>query len=282
MISEKEIVRMVSVREGKTFKTERQVTKGPISCISTTTRSRVQIDDENRQLSIFTDDSPEQTGRILLARLEQVPPIADDDLEDWYGVQAVLAERAKLPFTFGKWRKPVIQFVWSRGDLRLRRYYPAFEDLCKTVTLLRSLRISADEISEQKRLDVTFTDFAIATFISNAAFSQSLSHPNEDDAELQKSIARISARKSGAGVAVLDLATEWGISTHQAYRRLKEAHARKVIQRANRSERGNRKLYLPSPPIQMLPDPEEIFRTLGRDHVTFRHPITGKPVRYRK
>jgi hypothetical protein len=281
MISEKEIVRMVAVRTGKTFKTEKQVTKGPISCISTTTRSRVQIDDENRHLSVFMDDSPEQTKRILEARIEKTREIKDTELEAWHGLQAVLTERAKLPIEFGEWRKALLSSVWAE-DVRVRRYYPAFEDLCAVVTLLRSLRFNEDELAKKQKHVVTFTDFAITNLLSNDAFSQSLSCPDEEDAELQTAIKRTSERRKGAGVSAKDVANDLGISHDSAYRRIREALERGAIARANKSEEANRKLYLPLKPVQMLPNPETVFQELDLPTVTFAHPVTGNIVRYEK
>ena len=272
---------MVTVREGKTFKTEKQVTKGPICCVSTTTKGRLQIDDENRFISIFTDDSPEQTKRILEESSKTAPEIDDDQLADWHGLQAVLAERAKLPFEFEHWRAHLAENVWNK-DVRIRRYFPAFEGLARSVCLLRSFRFSDQHLHDAGKHRVTFVDFAVANLISNTAFSQSLSSPTEDDSELQRALLRISDRQDGAGVNAVDLAKELGISEHRAYRRLKRAHEARNIERANKSERGNRKLYLPAAPVQMLPDPQTIFRLLDLKEVSFRHPITGQLVRYRK
>jgi len=57
-----------------------------------------------------------------------------------------------------------------------------------------------------------------------------------------------------------------------------------LIQRANRSQKGNRKLYLPAAArIQFLPKPEDVFEmACVSDRVKFVHPITGEPVIYEK
>src|ERR1019366_4723510 len=57
LISEGSLVHMITVRRGGGFVTERHVTKGPIACISTTTKDRVEVDDETRNLSIWIDES---------------------------------------------------------------------------------------------------------------------------------------------------------------------------------------------------------------------------------
>ena len=57
----------MAVPEKGGFRTEKKVTEGPVSCISTATLNQLQVDDETRHLSIWTDESEEQTARILKA-----------------------------------------------------------------------------------------------------------------------------------------------------------------------------------------------------------------------
>src|SRR5262249_11125556 len=66
LISENELIRIVTVRgKGGRLTTKKQITKGPVACISTTTKNRLSIDDETRHLSIWIDETAEQTKRIL-------------------------------------------------------------------------------------------------------------------------------------------------------------------------------------------------------------------------
>jgi hypothetical protein len=56
-----------------------------------------------------------------------------------------------------------------------------------------------------------------------------------------------------------------------------------VIRRANKSEKTNRKLFLPTPRPRFVPDPAELFKELKalKDTVRFVHPITGEWIVYR-
>ena len=65
LISEGRLIRTVTVSEGGTKIAKRFVTEGPIAAISTTTKDRLEIDDETRHISLWMDESPEQTRRIL-------------------------------------------------------------------------------------------------------------------------------------------------------------------------------------------------------------------------
>lgn len=280
LISENELVRMVSVRSGRGFQTRREVTKGPVACISTTTRDRLEIDDETRHLSIWTDDSPAQTARILEAQLNEATNTDLPELEIWHEVQNLFEQRAALPIDFGEWAEQLVKQVWV-GDVRVRRYFEAFREICKVVCLIRSFRFDEETIAERGRLRVEFLDYAIASIIFTDAFSKSLSYGDSEDIELNRVLSSISSRKNGVGVDAAELAKEQGISQDRAYGRLQAALRRGSIRRANESAPRNRKLYLPAERVEMLPDPGAMFQQIypGRQ-IRFVHPITGQPVTY--
>jgi hypothetical protein len=283
LISENQLVRMVSVRSGRSFKTVREVTEGPVACISTTTKDKLQVDDETRHLSVWTDDSAEQTKQILKAQLGSKEELADDDLKVWHSIQSLLAERAKLPIEFRGWIKQVVEDVWT-GDVRVRRYFPAFMEACKVVCLLRSFRHDVDKIEKEAKLEINFSDFAIASLIFNSALSQSLSYTDDDDRQLQDALTRISERTKGAGGDAKEVALELKIPKERAYALLRAAKNRGSIRRANKVTRGNKKRFLPAGISQMLPNPHAVFQKLGRTKSVLRitHPVTGTILEYRR
>jgi len=280
LISENELVRLVSVRSGSGFETQRQVTKGPVSCISTTTRNRLEVDDETRHVSIWMDDSSEQTTKILAAQLGGTNQMDAEELAVWHEVQSLLEERAKLPIDFEDWAQRLVTEIWT-GDVRVRRYFEAFRETCKVVCLVRSFRFDEEEIAVRGRLQVGFTDYAVASLIFSSAFSKSLSYGDEEDSELITALSTISARKKGGGADASELAKELGISRDRAYAKLQEALKRGSIRRSNETTLRNLKLYLPAARTGMLPDPRTVFQKLfPRRRVTFVHPITGRTVEY--
>jgi DNA primase len=284
LISENQLIRMVSVRvSGKGWVTERHVTKGPVACISTTTKDQLKVDDETRHLSVWTDDSPEQTKRILKAQFNKKEDLTDDELKVWHTMQTFLAKRAKLPIEFKGWVKQVVEDVWT-GDVVVRRYFPAFMEACKVVCLLRSFRRDEDLVEKEGRLEISFSDYAITSLILNSALSQSISYVDDQDRELQKAVARIVDRKKGVGCDGEELAREMKISTDTAYKLLREARERGSVRRANKATKANVKLYEPADSTQMLPDPAEVYRKLGSDKRVLRiiHPVTGDEIVYRR
>lgn len=282
LISENQLVRTVAVRSGRSFQPEQQVTRGPVACISTTTQDRLEIDDETRHLSVWIDDSGEQTRRIIRSKVSVVARITDDEKLVWKFAQQLLKERARLPIEMGKWSTVLPDLIWS-DDVRVRRYFGAFLEGCKAVCLIRSFLPARQDMVRRGKLIVDLTDFAVASEIFGSSLSQSLSYGDEAGREVQKAIARISEQKGGVGVSVEDVASDLGFSKNQAYSRIRRAVTRGVIQRANGPNRGNRKLFLPAAGVRMIPSLETLLEKLSHpEAVRFVHPISGAVVVMRK
>jgi len=284
LISEKQLVHSVTVLQDGQFVEQKRITKGPIAAISTTTRDKVEVDDETRNLSIWVDESPAQTTRIMEAALEKQRGLSEGELQAWHQAQRLLQNRAELPIGFPEWFKPIPQSV-RNDEVSVRRYFPAFLQACKTVALIRSFKRSEEELQRQGKITVKFTDLAIATLIFGPVFAQSLDKASEQEFTTQQHVQRISARKDGKPVSATDLAQELSISDDKAYSFLRSAADAGTITRANQPTRTNLKLYLPATGGSFLPDPEVLFHKLrdsSSELVKFVHPITGEWVEYRR
>lgn len=272
LISEGRLIHTVTVNR----KTERYVAEGPIASISTTTKDKLEIDDETRNLSIWIDESPEQTKRIKIASTVDVTPLSQDELAIWHAAHRLLEARAKLPVVLPAWFQQIA--AYSSDDVRARRYFPAFVTACKAIALLRSFEPKRDqEIHKNKRIEVDLADFAIASILFDPAFVESLHH-NDDETQITRSaVARITRQNGGKSVDATDLATELNVSPDKAYTLLRIAEERGVIFRANKPEKTNHKLYLPSPKFRFLPSLEECEMLLDiDDYARFIHPLTGE------
>ena len=284
LISENELIHWVTVKRDGQFIQERQVTKGPIASISTTTRDEVEVDDETRHVSVWMDESPEQTTRIVRQALIERQTLADDELKAWHEVQRLLEERAGFPIEFPSWFPSIADFV-GNDDVRVRRYFPAFLQACKTVALIRSFKRNEEELRKEGKITVKFTDFAIAALIFAPVFAKSLDQASEQEFETQQHVERISARNDGRPVSATDLARELNISPDKAYSLLRSAKDAGTVIKANPPARTNLKLYLPATGGSFLPDPEALFHKLrdsSSERVKFIHPITGEWVEYRR
>jgi hypothetical protein len=205
LISESKLVHWVTVKRDGQFVQEKHVTKGPIAAISTTTRDTVEVDDETRHVSVRMDESPEQTTRIVKQALTEPRTLTDDELKAWHAVQQLLGERAGFPIEFPSWFPSIADFV-GNDDVRVRRYFPAFLQACKTIALMRSFKQKEEELQTQGQILVKFTNFAIAALIFGPVFAQSLEKVGEQEFTTQQNVQRISARNDGKPVSATDLA----------------------------------------------------------------------------
>lgn len=282
LISENGLVHFVTVKKAGRFVVERRVTKGPIASISTTTQDRVEVDDETRHISIWLDETPDQTARIMKAAVIRQAGPKVTEKRVWHEVQRLIQKRATVPIEFPDWFEKLVPHVRS-DNLWARRYFHAFLQACKTVALIRSFRRGQwTTKNSQKVIVVRFIDFAVTAMIFNAVFEHSIDRADEHDLEIQQYVRHISSRNGGRGVRAIELAEEMGISADRAYNLLRKAASAGAICRANQPSKGNLKLYLPAKPRPFLPDPAEIFQKLEGlpERVRFVHPLTGNWVTY--
>jgi hypothetical protein len=280
LISEKELVHNVTVKKGGRFVHERKVAKGPIASISTTTKDRVEVDDETRHISIRLDESAQQTRRILEAVVSEQKSPTPTEKRSWLQVQNIIKARASLPIELPKWFVEVVPHVCS-DSLWARRYFSAFLQACKTVALIRSFNRKAQKPEKPKRIVVRFSDFAVTALILNPVFERSLDRADDEDVEVQDHVGQICAREEG-GASAKDLTVEMGISLERAYAAIRKALDAGTIRRVNEPSKTNFKLYAPAEPHRFLPDPGEVFQKLEGmpEQVRFVHPLTGKWVTY--
>ena len=100
LLSEGRIDYEVTVRDKEGgFTTKKIVKQGPTNLIFTTTKTRVHAENETRILSLATDDSREQTARVLLELADESN--GDGDLEPWRDLQRWLTDaehRVTIPY----------------------------------------------------------------------------------------------------------------------------------------------------------------------------------------
>ncbi|MFZ0643364.1 MAG: hypothetical protein WAM25_09400, partial [Candidatus Acidiferrales bacterium] len=258
LISERGLVHVVTVKKRGRFVTERRVTKGPISSISTTTQDRVEVDDETRHISVWLDETPDQTTRIMEAAVYNQKGLKVGDRKVWHKVQQLIQKRAALSIEFPDWFKNIVPYVRS-DNLWARRYFPAFLQACRTVALIRSFCRKQRMGRKARRIIVRFSDFAVTALIFNPVFEHSIDKADDQDLETRHYVDRLSFRKGGNGVRANDLADEKDISADRAYGLLRKAANAGTIFRSNQPSKANLKLYLPAKPRPFLPDPAEVF-----------------------
>jgi len=196
-------------------------------------------------------------------------------------VQHLLENLVGTKVIFPTWFEEIANRLFV-DDLRVRRYYPAFVEACRTVCLIRSF-LPHRQYSKHNELEVEFADFAITALILDPVFVESLHLSKSAGEETRRLVEKIFAEK-GKPVQATDLADRLGISLDRAYAKFRYAKQVGVIRRVNRSEQSNRKLYVATPRPRFVPDPEKLFQDLEnvKGPVRFVHPITGERIVYKR
>ena len=147
-------------------------------------------------------------------------------------------------------------------NISARRYFPAFAEACRVICLLRSFQKTDAQVNDGK-LAVNSADFAITALIFDEVFVESLRDQQGSSVEVREAVRAISEGNNEAPVQAVDLARYLSIPVPLASKKLHGAAEVGAIRRANKTEKNNRKLYLPTPRAQVgAGPPERLFRKL--------------------
>jgi hypothetical protein len=281
LISEGKLIRTVTVNEGGVRVSKTFVAEGPIASISTTTRDRIEIDDENRHISLWMDESHEQTRLINESYVSPLTRLTDDELQVWHEAYALIKDRSDLPVTLPTWFKVIATNAFD-GSVTSRRYFPNFVEGCRTIALLRSFQKYPTD-QRPREIEVDFADFAIATVLFEDVFVESLHREDDKNLKTRMAIQQVSELKEGAPVIAEQLAKHMFVSSDRAYKLIQDALDAGLIQRANGPEKGNKKTYLPAPRPRFVPDPEVILAQIPqiKTPIEFIDPVTDEKIKLR-
>ena len=258
------------------------VANGPIASISTTTRDRIEIDDETRHISLWIDESPEQNRRIIVGYLSSRSADKTETLDVWKQAYRLVRERAALAkVVLPPWFSGIGNQVYA-GSVTVRRYFPAFVEACRTLALLRSFQKRNDDTTQPAQIQVDFVDYSLATILFESVFVESLHRTADKNSATRFAVEGISKAQNGAGVSATKLARHLGISVDRAHARLRSAAEAGAVGRANEPQRGNLKLFRPVDLPRFVPEPQNLFLQIDDipGPVEFLNPLTCEPVRF--
>jgi hypothetical protein len=287
LISEGRIVHRVTVMEDGRWVTAERVTEGPVACVTTTTATALEIDDESRNFSLWINESYEQTKAISKALVatdrESLQP---GRLAMWHAIQHLVAKIRDVSIATPRWFDLLVEHILPYGDLRIRRYWPGFVEATKIVCMIRNAHCGRKEIERQGGLTVDFKDFAITTDIFDKIIAQSLTRSgSEEDIATAEIVEKLTEYGPyPGGISADDLVGQPGIqSLDKAYRMLSRAAKAGTIVRVNLARKNNEKLYIRSAAVEFLGDPVVIARKLGLKIAgSYIHPINGSVRSYGK
>lgn len=198
--SEGKLKIQVTVKNPITNQFEAQLIEkeGPTGFVTTTTASLIHSENDTRNISMFPDQSMEQTGRIyesVDSRYLGVQSIDEDELRQWHNIQLVLEEFPVLiPFA-GSFRK-----YFPKHIVRTRRDYGHFLAIVETVAFLHQKQRERIELYGKIYIRATLADAFIAKTIVEDSLSKSIYELPEKTIEvIEKSRILIEELKEKVG-----------------------------------------------------------------------------------
>lgn len=252
LLSEGRIEYPVTVRgpDGN-FTTKTIVKKGPTNLIVTTTKTRVHAENETRLLSLTTDDSQEQTARVLLALADETD--GGVDLDEWHALQAWLQHaehRVTIPYA-----RQLAEAV-PPVAVRLRRDFGALLALIRSHAILHQQTRGRDG---QGRIVATVDDYEVVRELVADLIAEGVGATVST--QVRETVESVTALAGQAGVMARAVAERLGLDKSTVSRRLRVAADGGYIQNLE-DKRGKPGRWVAGDPMpdetDLLPQPRNL------------------------
>lgn len=167
--SEGDLVLMMPIKDPVTgdMETKTKLVKGPCGFLITTTKAAMFAENETRNFSLFTDDSPRLTKEIgsITARkaLGEEFIVASDVLNRHKNAQRLLNAEFKVVIPFGK----EVFAAFPDKPVRVRRDRERFRELIEIITLIHQFHREQKKDERGKALlQATLADYLMAKLIA--------------------------------------------------------------------------------------------------------------------
>ncbi len=160
-------------KETNEMTTKEVTVQGPIMFLLTTTDAMIHAENETRNISLFSDDSKDQTAAIRSMAVKQylleAEEIDQDELLAWHNAQRLLQPyQVRIPFI------AEIDARFPLEPVRVRRDFHRFIALLQTVALLHQHQRPVTEIKGKLTIDTTVGDYYIAKKLAEKIFAQAI------------------------------------------------------------------------------------------------------------
>ncbi len=252
LVSEGRIEYPVTVRDKDGgFITKTIVKEGPTNLIFTTTKTQVHAENETRILSLATDDSREQTARVLLELADESN--GDGDLEQWRDLQRWLADaehRVTIPYA----RQLALQV--APVAVRLRRDFGSLLALIRAHAVLHQASRARDDTG---RIIATLDDYTVVRDLVADTIAEGVGATVSDT--VRETVTAVGALASKEGVMARDVAEKLGLDKSNVSRRLRMAaeggYLRNLEDKRGKPGRWVIGDSLPES-VDLLPDPAQL------------------------
>jgi hypothetical protein len=252
LLSEGRIKYPVTVRDKDgNFTTQTIIKEGPTNIIFTTTKTKVHAENETRILSLGTDDSREQTARVLRELADEGH--GGSDLSEWQDLQRWLAtaeHRVTIPYA-----RALVEMI-PPVAVRLRR------DVGSLLALIRAhavLHQATREKDQQGRIIADLDDYAEVRYLVADVIAEGVGATvSETVRQTVEAVATIAPKE---GIQLQPLADKLNLDKSNVSRRLRQAADGGYVRNLE-DKRGKPGRWVIGDPLpetaDLLPDPAQL------------------------
>jgi pyrimidine operon attenuation protein/uracil phosphoribosyltransferase len=233
------------------FTTKRIVKEGPTNIIFTTTKTKVHAENETRILSLATDDSREQTARVLLELADEGR--SGGDLSEWLDLQRWLAgaeHRVTIPYA-----RALVEKI-PPVAVRLRRDVGSLLALIRSHAVLHQATRAKDE---HGRIVADLDDYAVVRGLVADVMAEGVGTTVSET--VRQTVEAVAAIARPEGVQLRPLADRLRLDKSNVSRRLAKA-ADDGYLRNLEDKRGKPGRWVVGDPLpeaaDLLPDPSQL------------------------
>jgi hypothetical protein len=244
LISENRIVYpTVRKDESGNLVTEVIEREGPVNVIVTTTAGSLHHENETRMLSLYTNESKEQTAAILAAIAAQEEDAPQADWSEWHSLDRWLGQaNHEVVVPFARWMAAQI----PPRAVRLRRDFSTLLALIKAHAMLHQANRETDD---RGRIIATEADYlAIRELVTDVLSDQVSATVKATTRQTVEAVASLGA--DGHGVTVKEVADHLDLERSVAQKRVSAATAAGfLVNIEERPGRGRPGRYRPGEPL---------------------------------
>ena len=171
--------------------------KGPAGFLVTTTKANMFDENETRNFSVFSDDSPQLTDKIgditVRKALGEIFKITEKEVNLWKNTQRLLNPDFKVLIPYAK----EVFLSFPNKPVRIRRDRERFRVLIEIVTILHQYHREEikDEEKGQMVLVSTLADYYIAKMIAGTILSHTIYETSPSSEQLWAAIKEMHANR---------------------------------------------------------------------------------------
>jgi hypothetical protein len=269
--SERKISHEFTTISGARRGTQTAERSGTPVVLTTTTDQKVFADDETRFLSLWADESPDQSLAIVVAKATGAAAIDRRDIPVWQLAMSLLIFRPDDFQYPPEWLRYVAEQL-PLGKVRVRRDWDRFLSFLRTIALCRG------DYRPDTRLNITFPDYCVAYPILEPVFAATLKGLRTQELTFGTAVAKLN-RRLKRGATVREIAAELNWKESLAYKYAKTAEKGRVVQYESETRNKNEKRlwakedvtegFLPKPGLVLKENPD-----IGTE-VKFVNPFSG-------